>query len=85
MESLEKKPKSLQGIGAYGIIDMGDLCLFPDLNVPLKFKIPMFEQYDGKISPILHLTIYTCSMAACIRNEKLMVHYFYQSLMGSSL
>ena len=85
MESLEEKLKSLQGLSAYGTIDMEDLCLFPDLVIPPKFKLPDFEKYDGKTSPILHLTMYTRSMAAYINNEKLMVHCFQHSLKGSPL
>lgn len=42
MKSLEKKLKALQGISAYRIVDIRNLCLFLDLVIPLKFKIPKF-------------------------------------------
>lgn len=40
MKSLEEKLKELQSFSAYGMVDMVDLCLFSDLVIPPKFKIP---------------------------------------------
>lgn len=55
---------------------MGDLCLFLNLIIPFKLKIPKFEKYDRKPSLILHLTMHTRSIAAYIGNEKPIVYYF---------
>lgn len=76
LESLEEKLKALLGITACRTIDIGDLYLFPNLVFPSKFEPPKCEMYDGNISPIMHLTIYTCNKAAHIKNKKLMVYYF---------
>lgn len=75
MEHLKKKLKALQGIGAYGTVDMGDLCFFPNLVIPPKFNPRECEKYNRMTFPILHLTMYTRSMAAFLNKEKLMVYY----------
>lgn len=67
------------------MVGMGDFCLFLDLVIPAKFKIPEFKEYDGRTSPVLYLTIYTHSMATYIGNKKLIVCCFQHSLIGSML
>ena len=69
MEMLEEKVRAIQGMEAYGKLDMRDFCLFPDIEIPTKFKVPDFEKFEGKIDPIVHLTMYTRSMAAYCCNR----------------
>lgn len=68
MKSLEETLKVLQGIGAYRTINIRDLYLFLDLVIPPKFKSLECEKYDGKTFSILHITMYTRSMVAHIKN-----------------
>lgn len=60
----------------YGTIDIGDLYLFPNILFSAMFEPFMYEKCDGKISPILYLTMYTCNMIAHINNEKLLMPCF---------
>lgn len=69
----------------YVTVDMKDLCLFPNIIFSPKFKPLKCKKYDEKISSILHLNIYTHSMATHISNVKLIMHYFWNSLTGSFL
>lgn len=48
LESLEEQMRSIQGIDAYGSTNFSDLCFFPDLKLPPKYKSPEFEKYVGK-------------------------------------
>jgi len=48
MEMLEEKVKAIQGIDAYERLEMQDFCLFPDIEIPAKFKVPNFEKFEGK-------------------------------------
>ena len=64
---------------------MENLCWFPDLIIPPKFKMPDFEKYNGKGDPKLHLNMYIGHMAPYLKEEKLMIHCFQHSLSGAAL
>ena len=51
-----------------------------DLVLPLKFKVPNFEKYDGTKCPLAHLFIFCQKMTGYIENEKLIIHCFQDSL-----
>jgi len=59
MKMLEEKVRAIQGIDAYGILEMQDFCLFLEIEIPAKFKVRDFENFQGKIDPVIHLTMYT--------------------------
>jgi len=44
-----------------------------------------FEKYKGTTCPKSHLTMYCRKMAAHAHNEKLLIHYFQDSLGGVAL
>ncbi|GKV34678.1 hypothetical protein SLEP1_g43032 [Rubroshorea leprosula] len=47
-----------------------------------KFKLPEFDKYNGTGCPYAHLTMYCRKMAPYANDEKLMIHYFQDSLTG---
>ena len=62
-----------------------DLCLVPDVVIPSKFKMPVFEIYKGVSCPRYHLMMFCRKMTAYVDNDKLMIHCFQESLCGASL
>ena len=66
-----------------GSVDPRKLCLVPDLFIPSKFKMPTFEKYDGTKCPENHLAIYCHKMVGHAHNEDLLIHVFYDSLIGT--
>ncbi|KAL4377655.1 hypothetical protein GQ457_02G019400 [Hibiscus cannabinus] len=52
--------------------------------MPPKFKTPEFEKFDGTTCPSAHLTMYCRKMALYLDNEKLLIHCFQDSLVGSA-
>ncbi|XP_070013742.1 uncharacterized protein [Nicotiana sylvestris] len=58
LKSLKQKLKNMQGLAGQKSIAFKDLCMFPDVRLPLGFKIPKFEKYDGHGDPIAHLKRY---------------------------
>ncbi|KAK8612721.1 hypothetical protein V6N13_092832 [Hibiscus sabdariffa] len=52
--------------------------------MPLKFKVPDFEKFDGTTCPSAHLTMYCRKMYLFLDNEKLLIHCFQDSLVGSA-
>ncbi|WRX16229.1 Retrotransposon gag domain - like 10 [Theobroma cacao] len=65
-------------------MDATELCLVPDVLIPAKFKVPEFEKYDGTKCPMAHITMYCRKMAAQFHDDKLLIHFFQDSLTGST-
>ena len=81
---LDKKLKEIEGVDDLESVDPRELSLVPDLVIPPKFKMPMFEKYDGTKCPENHLATYCNKMARHARNEDLLIHLFYDSLAGAT-
>ncbi|KAL4362465.1 hypothetical protein GQ457_04G017620 [Hibiscus cannabinus] len=59
-----------------------NLSLVPNLEIPPKFKMPEFENFDGNACPTAHITMFCRKMTRFIENEGLLIHYFQDSLAG---
>ncbi|GKV11589.1 hypothetical protein SLEP1_g22835 [Rubroshorea leprosula] len=53
-----------------------------DKAIKAKFKLPKFDKYNGTGCPYAHLMTYYRKMAPYANDEKLMRHYFQDSLTG---
>ena len=82
---LDKKLKEIEGVNEFGSMDPRELCLVPDLVIPPKFKLPKFEKYDGTKCPENHLATYCNNMVGHAHNEDLLIHVFYDSLVGTAV
>jgi len=85
LEILEETLRMIEGANSCEFGDAAGLCLVPDVVIPLKFKVPDFEKYKGVTCPKSHLTIYCRKMVAHAHNEKLLTHFFQESLTGATL
>ncbi|KAL4378987.1 hypothetical protein GQ457_02G042520 [Hibiscus cannabinus] len=72
----------MQGGNNYGGVDARDLSLVTDLVAPPKFKSLEFGKYDRTTCPSMHLTMYCRRMSPYLENEKLIIHFFQDSLSG---
>ena len=81
---LDKKLKEIEGVNDLEIVDPRELCLVPDLVISPNFKMPKFEKYDGTKCPENHLATYCNKMAGHARNEDLLIHVFFDSLVGAA-
>uniref|UniRef100_A0A1U7XHT2 Uncharacterized protein LOC104234196 n=1 Tax=Nicotiana sylvestris TaxID=4096 RepID=A0A1U7XHT2_NICSY len=75
----------MKGIGSQMSVSYKDLCLFPDIKVPVGFKIPKFDLYDGHGDPVAHLRGHCSKIRGAGRKDKLLMAYFSQSLSGAAL
>jgi len=57
----------------------------PDVVVSKKFRVPKFVKYTGLECPNTPLRSYCNKMKKFIRNEKLLIYFFQDSLIGSVL
>ncbi|XP_070029913.1 uncharacterized protein [Nicotiana sylvestris] len=82
---LEQSLRNMQGIGSQMSVSYKDLCLFPDVQLPVGFKMPKFDLHDGHRDPVAHLRGYCNKMRGAGGKDKLLMTYFSQSLSGATL
>ncbi|RDX68396.1 hypothetical protein CR513_52623, partial [Mucuna pruriens] len=66
-------------------LEVVDLCLVPNVDLPTDFLTLEFDKYKGNSYPRVHLAMYGRKMAAYIYNDKILIHCFQDSLTGASL
>ena len=55
------------------------------MKVPPKFKVPVFDKYNGTTCPKTHIRAYFRKMSAYSDDGKLLMYFFQDSLAGASL
>jgi hypothetical protein len=56
-----------------------------DIVVPKKFRVSEFVKYVTMKCPNMHLRSYYNKITKVIRDEKFLIHFFEDSLIGSAL
>ncbi|XP_020225338.1 uncharacterized protein LOC109807232 [Cajanus cajan] len=84
LNAWEERLRAVEGHN-FDVQEAADMCLVQDIQFPAKFKIPDFQKYIGASCPKGHLTMYCTKMAAYVSNEKLLIHYFQESLSDAAL
>ncbi|KAI5433976.1 hypothetical protein KIW84_021000 [Lathyrus oleraceus] len=62
---LRKELKTLRGKDLLGK-SAAELCLVPNVKIPVKFKVPDFEKYKGNTCPLSHLVMTVCPVLHCV-------------------
>ncbi|XP_070026042.1 uncharacterized protein [Nicotiana sylvestris] len=75
----------MQGLGNQVSVAYKNLCLFPDVQLHVGFKMPKFDLYDGHGDPVAHLRGYCSKMRGSGGKDELLMAYFSQSLNGVAL
>jgi len=83
--ALEERIRAVEGIRLYDPIKAVEMCLVPNIVIPKKFRVPEFVKYTGTQCPITHLKAYCNKMAEVVEDEKLLIHFFQDSLSGTAL
>lgn len=83
-QELQKELKAMKGKYLFGKSTY-DLCLVPNVKIPVKFKVHEFEKYKGNSYPQSHLNMHFRKMANYNGDDKLLIHYFQDNLTGASL
>lgn len=81
---LDERLKVIEGHDAFDL-DALNMCLVPGLIIPLKFKAIDFQKYKRDSCPKYHLVTFCRKMNFYALDDKLMIHYFQDSLSGASL
>ncbi|KAJ9170168.1 hypothetical protein P3X46_018296 [Hevea brasiliensis] len=85
LSALEERLRAIEGLNMYGSVDVASLRLVPNVVVPPKFKVPDFDKYTGNSDPHIHLATYIAKMSALTEDDRLLVHFFHESLSGAAL
>ena len=85
IDLLEERLRAVEGLGNYPFSDTADLCLVPNIIIPPKFKVPDFDKYKGTTCPKSHMRMYCRRMGAYSMDEKLLMHFFQDSLAGAAV
>ncbi|RDX92890.1 hypothetical protein CR513_24917, partial [Mucuna pruriens] len=69
----------------YSDFNVVDMCLIIGVVILPKFKLLEFDKYKGNTYPKNHLTMYCRKMASHARDDKLLIHFFQESIIGATL
>ena len=61
------------------------MCLVPNVKIPAKFNVPEFEKYKGNTCPRAHLVMYVRRMSTHTDDQRLLIHFFQDSLTSAEL
>ncbi|XP_016578834.2 uncharacterized protein LOC107876421 [Capsicum annuum] len=85
LKSLKRIFKNMQVTRGTELLDYDDLCIHPNVDMPVGYKSPKFDIFDGKGDPHAHLRAYCNKFFSVRRNEKLRMKLFIRSLTGETL
>jgi len=85
IEALEAIIRVIEGAYLDDLVRAVEMCLVPNVVVPKKFRVPEFIKYSGTQCPMTHLKSYCNKMAEVMHDEKLLMHFFQDSLSGATL
>nr|XP_027109278.1 uncharacterized protein LOC113729153 [Coffea arabica]XP_027109284.1 uncharacterized protein LOC113729158 [Coffea arabica] len=85
LDKFDEFMRKSQGLSKPGGLDYDELCLFPDMQLPLGFKTPKFSKYDGTGNPKMHLRLFPNKLGKPVDSENLPIRLFLESLEGDAL
>jgi hypothetical protein len=83
--ALEQRLRAFEGTSLHDHIKAAKMCLVPNVVIPKKFRLPEFVKYTGNQCPVTHLKAYCNKMAEVVYDEKLLIHFFQDSLSDIAL
>ena len=63
-------------------VDLQSLSPFPKARLPLKFKMPSLDKFNGMSCPVTHLKMYTRVMHPLGADDEILVQLFQNTLTG---
>ena len=84
-DHIEERLRAIEGGGNYAFADIAELCLVLNMVIPPKFKVSDFDKYKGTTCPKNHLKMYCRKMGAYAKDEKLLMHFFQESLARAAI
>jgi len=82
LDHIKEMLKDIEGGRDYAFANLAELYLVSDMVIPPKFKVSDFDRYKETSCPKNHLKMYCRKMGGYVRDEKLLMHFFQESLTG---
>jgi len=83
--ALEERIRAVEGNHLCDLVKAINMCLVPNIVIPKKFRVPEFIKFTGAQCPVTHLKAYCNKMAEVVDDDKLLIHFFQDSLSGAAL
>jgi hypothetical protein len=83
--ALEQRLRAFEGTSLHDHIKAAEMCLVPNVVIPRKFRVPEFVKYTRTQCPVTHLKAYCNKMVEVVYDEKLLIHFFQDSLSDVAL
>ena len=80
LDHIEERLRVIEGGRNYAFADMAELGLVYGVVIPPKFKVSDFDKYKRTTCPKNHLKVYYRKIGAYAKDEKLLIHFFQESL-----
>jgi len=77
--------RAIEGNNLYNPVKAVEICLVPNVVIPKKSRVPQFVKYTGTQYPIIHLKAYCNKIVEMVHSEKLLIHFFQDSLSDAVL
>ncbi|RDY02815.1 hypothetical protein CR513_13676, partial [Mucuna pruriens] len=81
---MEERLRAVEGGDKYDL-EAVDLCLVLDVGLPADFKTLEFDKFKWSSYSRVHLAMYCQKMVAYIYDDKILVHCFYDRLIGVAI
>ncbi|KAJ8563624.1 hypothetical protein K7X08_032076 [Anisodus acutangulus] len=85
IHSLKEAFKNIQTSKGHEGLEYEDLCMHPDIELPVGYKMPKFDLLDGKGNPYSHLRSYCDKLIGVGKNQAIIMKLFVRSLTGEAL
>ncbi|KAJ8538459.1 hypothetical protein K7X08_027680 [Anisodus acutangulus] len=85
IHSLKEAFKNIQTSKGHKGLEYEDLCMHPDIELPVGYKMPKFDLFDGKGNPYSHLRSYCDKLIGVGKNQAIIMKLFVRSLTGEAL
>lgn len=82
---LEEMMKVIEGSNIYDLVKAAEMFLVSNVIVPKDFRLPKFIKYTGMQCSMTHLKPYCNKMAQVVHKDKLLIHFFQDSLSDAAL
>ncbi|KAM3270832.1 hypothetical protein P3S67_029034 [Capsicum chacoense] len=82
VRSLEQSIRNMQGLEGPKNISYKDLCMSPNVHLPLGFEMSKFDKYEGHGNPVAYLKKFCNQLRGAGGKKELLMAYFGESLTG---
>jgi hypothetical protein len=77
--------RAFEGTSLHDHIKAVEMCLVPNVIIPKNFRVSEFVKYTRTQCPITHLNAYCNKIVEVVYDEKLLIHFFQDSLSDVAL